>query len=109
MVMIFADELDEVVRAPLFGRAPSIPGNLSYAARLARRSGAPVIPAYVLRGEGARLKAVFGPPVHLPEGGDDPQGLVRDAMLLNQVIEPIVMAHLDQWYFLDDRLDEIAP
>ena len=110
MVMIFGDEeIEGVARAPLFGRIPYAQSNLAYAVRLARRAGAPLIPAYVLRGEGARLRAVFAPPVRLGPARPDADPLKADMRLLNAAIEPIVLAHLDQWFQLHERLDEIGP
>lgn len=108
-VMIFPDEeVDGVVRAPLFGRAAHKNGNLVYAARLAQMSGATVIPAYVLRGEGSRMVVHFAPEVALPPAGA-PGGLPRAVEALNTALEPLVLAHLDQWYHLHEAMSDPAP
>ena len=44
-------------------------------------------------------------PFTLPDPGG---GLLVDVRFLNDRIEPIIMAHLDQWYFLDDCIEEIG-
>jgi KDO2-lipid IV(A) lauroyltransferase len=39
-----------------------------------------------------------------PDAEDVLRGLLTDISRLNAVIEPIVRAHVEQWYFLDNRL-----
>jgi KDO2-lipid IV(A) lauroyltransferase len=102
-VVIFADEeVDGVVRGPLFGRAAHSRSNLVYAARLARRSGAAVLPGFILRVGATRLVLNFGPKVEL--GAEGP--LHQDVAAINAALEPIVLDHLDQWYHLHEKLAE---
>jgi KDO2-lipid IV(A) lauroyltransferase len=94
-VVLFADETrGGLVQAPFFDRPPHRRGNLALAVRLAREAGTLVQPGYVLRTEGARFRAVFLPPF---QPTDD---LAADVAGLNALIEPVVLAHLDQWYYL---------
>ncbi len=103
MVALFADHLRAGrVTAPLFGRPPPRDGNLAVAARLARGAGLPVLLGYVLRDGAGGFVAHWLPPLQLPPGGAD---LAADVRRLNALIEPLVLAHPEQWYFLDDRLD----
>jgi KDO2-lipid IV(A) lauroyltransferase len=107
LIIIFVDEeIDGVVRSPLFGRAPHRNGNLAAAARLARKSGASVAPAFVLREEASRFSAHFEPAVRLAA---EDSGLLADVLRINAAVEPIVRAHLDQWFNLHEALDEPAP
>jgi len=104
-VVIFVDEeVDGVVRGPLFGRAAHRQSNLAYAAKLARRSGAAVFPAYILRTRGARFVVHIGPEASLPPLGET--SLHDDIARVNAAVEPIVLAHLDQWFHLHERLED---
>ena len=103
-VVIFVDEeVDGVVRGPLFGRAADPRSNLVYAVRLAERSGAPVVPAYVLRTRGARLVVHFAAPAPLVRPG--PESLSANVRVLNAAVEPLIVAHADQWYHLHEALE----
>ena len=91
--------------APLFGRPPHDKGNLAVAAKLARRTGALIVTGHCLRLERCRFRLQISEPFALPDPGG---GLLKDVRFLNDRIEPIILSHLDQWYFLDDRIEEIA-
>jgi len=91
--------------APLFGREPHDKGNLAIAAKLARRTGAQIVTGHCVRLDGCRFRLQISEPFTLP---DPDGGLLEDVRFLNARIEPIILAHLDQWYFLDDRIEEIA-
>jgi len=91
--------------APLFGRRPHDKGNLAIAARLARSTGAHVVIAHCERRANCRFALHVTDPFTLPDQGN---GLLDDVRFLNDRIEPIILAHLDQWYFLDDRIEEIG-
>ncbi|TWF56750.1 lysophospholipid acyltransferase family protein [Neorhizobium alkalisoli] len=107
MVSMFCDEgVSGKIRGPLFGRAPHQEGNLAVAVRLARMTGAKICPWYNLRGKGFRFDAYFLPPIELPPEDKPGARLAEDILMLNGVIEPVISAHLDQWYFLDNSLPE---
>ena len=91
--------------APLFGRPPHDKGNLAIAARLARSTRAHVVIAHCERLANCRFSLHVSEPFALP---DPAGGLLEDVRFLNERIEPIILSHLDQWYFLDDRIEEIA-
>ncbi len=101
-VAVFGDECRRgEVQAPLFGRPAHPACNLAHAARLARGSGAPVLVAHVVRLDGGcRFQVTFSAPVALAASGR----LRDDVAQLNAAIEPLVLAHLDQWYYLHERL-----
>ena len=106
LVSIACDEArNGRLMAPLFGRPPHDKGNLAIAARLARATGAHIVIAHCERLEGCRFTLHVTEPFQLPAPAE---GLLEDVRFLNEKIEPIILAHLDQWYFLDDRIEEIA-
>lgn len=87
------------VRGPSLGRG-ALPrnGNMALAARLARLSGAAVVPGYVTRLPGARARflTTFLPPVAWPEREDR----LGDAAAIDAVVDPVVRALLPQWLHL---------
>ena len=106
LVSIACDEARAgLLMAPLFGRRPHDKGNLAIAARLARRTGAHIVIAHCERMANCRFRLHITEPFTLP---DDGGGLLEDVRVLNARIEPIILANLDQWYFLDDRIEEIT-
>ena len=106
IVAIFGDEArDGLLMAPLFGRAPHARGNLAIAARMARRVGAKIVVAHSERLEGCRFKLYISEPFSLPENND---GAVADVAFLDAKITPAIVANLDRWYYLDDRIEQVA-
>jgi KDO2-lipid IV(A) lauroyltransferase len=106
VVSMFCDEgVSGQIRGPLFGRAPHQEGNLAVAVRMARITNATICPWYNLRRDGFRFDCFFLPPLMLPakdRAGDGDLG--EDIARLNAVIEPVIRANLEQWYFLDNAL-----
>jgi KDO2-lipid IV(A) lauroyltransferase len=108
MVSFFCDEeIDGVARGPFLGRKPYLHGNLAYAVRLAARTGAAVVPAFVRRTGATRLTVTFLEPIDIP-----PQTTAKQAAAgvtkVNAALEAVVLANLDQWFNLHERLDEVA-
>lgn len=100
-VIIFCDEVFEGrIMGPLFGRPVHFEGNLARACRLAALTGAAIVPVHAVRTEGARFGVRFEAP--LDGFGAD---LAADVRRLDEALEAPVRRHLDQWYFLDGRLD----
>lgn len=110
---IFIIYVDEFVRgrvqSPALGRQTQYSGtNMAYVARLAASTGAAVIPAYCLRmGDSAWFDVRFLPPVELQNSADRKADLVANVDRLDAVVDPIIRAHLDQWFYvLDLEIDE---
>jgi KDO2-lipid IV(A) lauroyltransferase len=61
-----------------------------------------LIPAYSLRLDGANFRVTFLPPVELARGGEGKSDLLENVARINGVIEPIILAHLEQWLWLFD-------
>jgi KDO2-lipid IV(A) lauroyltransferase len=99
--IIFIDEFyRNRVHAPAFGRPLRPIGNIANVARLAMMTGAVIIPAYCRReGDAARFTITYLPPVELATGGDADIDLMTNIGRIDATIEPIVTAHLDQWFY----------
>lgn len=105
IVSAFCDEgVSGRIRGPLFGRKPHLEGNLAMTIRLARMTGATICPWYSVRLEGFRFTCSALPPIVLPPETRGNPRILDDIQLLNDAIEPVIRAHLDQWYFLDNAL-----
>jgi KDO2-lipid IV(A) lauroyltransferase len=100
LLAIFVDEARHGrLMAPLFGRPPHAEGNLAIAAKLARRSGAALVVCHTTRLPGAHFRVNFSDAIALPK---ESNGLLDDVAFLNSLIEPVVLEHLEQWFWLDD-------
>jgi len=105
-ISMFGDEaVGNRIMAPFFGRKPHLEGNLAIAVRLARHTGAVIVPGYALREGGCRFSIHGLTPVELPPEESPGARLVEDVMLLNGMIEPVIRAHLDQWFYLGSKLN----
>lgn len=103
---VFADESPHgVVRAPFFGRPPDLGGNLANIVRFARFTKTIITPGYALRTSRARFHVVILPPIVLEPEAKPGERLLEDVQRLNDLIEPIIRQHADQWYYLHDSLD----
>ncbi|OLP60480.1 hypothetical protein BJF93_15570 [Xaviernesmea oryzae] len=106
-VIIFCDEgLHGKIRGPFLGRPPHLNGNLALVARLARLTGARICPVWTVRDDidPTRFTLTIRPAISLGTGKADAAQLLVDVTALNAEIEPVIRAHLDQWYFLDSAL-----
>jgi lauroyl/myristoyl acyltransferase len=107
-VSIFCDEAKAGrTMAPLFGRAPHRDGNLAIAAWLARSTGSRMVFLYCRRTEKSRFSIDCSEYFDLPAstGEAREQQALADVAHLNARMEPVILANLDQWYFLDNTLD----
>jgi KDO2-lipid IV(A) lauroyltransferase len=105
-VTMYCDEVHQGrVMAPLFDRSPHVNGNLAIAVRIARLSGARLVTMHVRRLPGVRFEISLGSPITLEPETVPGERLLDDVAMLNGVIEPIIRANLDQWYFLDNALE----
>lgn len=104
-ISVFCDEgFAGKIRGPFFDRPPHLEGNLAVVVRLARLTQATICPCYALRSNGTSFEGFTLEPIVLPPEDKPGERLMDDVVLLNSVIEPVIRAHLDQWYFLDNAL-----
>lgn len=94
------------IRGPLFGRPAHLKGNLALATRLARRTGAKLCILNTVRQEAANFECHFSPMITLPGQHDArvDEDMLNDVRFVNALVEPIVKRHLNQWYYLHERL-----
>ncbi len=79
------------------------PANTHYGlAVLAKRSGAPVIPAFVVREEGCYSLRIL-PEVPLVQTGDEELDIMQNTRLYNRVLESVIMAYPEQWFWIHKR------
>lgn len=106
-VSIFCDEArDGISMAPLFGRPPHGSGNLATAAWLARKANCRLVVVNCRRLHKSRFLIDATDYFDLPPAastGD--KHTLADVAFLNAVIEPLILANLDQWYFLDNSAE----
>jgi lauroyl/myristoyl acyltransferase len=106
IVSIFGDEArDGRTMAPLFGRPPHDRGNLAIAARLARKLKSRLVVTHVERLPRCYFNMHISEPFALPDGPN--RTLLDDIAFLNTKIEPVILDHLDSWYFLDDLIEPL--
>ncbi|HVV63537.1 MAG TPA: hypothetical protein VHD14_17450 [Pseudolabrys sp.] len=108
-ILMYVDELArDRVWAPAFGRALRAEGNIAYIQRLARLAGAVIIPLYSVRVDGrARFKVTVLPHLNLIDTGGREADLLANVAMIDALIDPIIRAHIDQWYYaLDFEFDD---
>lgn len=109
-VSIFCDEArNGVSMAPLFGRRPHSGGNLATAAWLARKAKCRLVVVNCRRLHKSRFLIDATDYCELPPttlAGE--KRALADVAFLNAIIEPLILANLDQWYFLDNRVEPQA-
>ncbi|MCX6358128.1 MAG: hypothetical protein NT045_09720 [Candidatus Aureabacteria bacterium] len=69
---------------------------------IAMKSGAPLIPAHIVR-EGRRHKIIIEEPISLLTTGDRDTDLVHNTQLWTRCIERYVRSHPDQWVWMHRR------
>ncbi|MBV9843330.1 MAG: lysophospholipid acyltransferase family protein [Sphingomonadaceae bacterium] len=94
MMMYVDEEVDKRVTSPGFDGEPPADGNMTRIARLARLTGAAVVPAYVERTRGARFVVHFLPPLAATKA------VPLELAALNAATAAAIRRHLDQWFML---------
>lgn len=108
LVSMFPDEArDGVLHGPLFGRDPHDRGNLAIAARLARMTNAAFVLGHCRRTGACRFELTFSDIFEFPDSDGRPD-VLSDVTFLNSRIEPLVLAAVPRWYFLDDAIVPIT-
>lgn len=93
------DFFNHGVRLPFLGRSMSIPRG---PALFSFRTGAPIIPAFLVREPGDRFRFIFEQPI-LPRGGVDETAEVDRLMRVSlAVLEQYIRRYPTQWYLFRD-------
>lgn len=88
--------------ADFFGRkVPTTPG----LATMAIRSGAPVIPVFMIREGFDKHRLIIKEPLSLIQTGDFNQDVEANTQLFNQVLESIIRRYPDQWLWIHRRFE----
>jgi KDO2-lipid IV(A) lauroyltransferase len=96
-LIMFCDEAAAACR--LRRPAATLNSNYAFAARLARLRMT-LLPFHALRHPGCRFTLRFGSPIRLAPTDRSSGHLLEDVVQLNGIVEPLVRAHLDQWFWL---------
>lgn len=87
------------VNAPRLGRTGRLAGNLRIAARLGVTTGAAIVPAYMLRTEGAHFRLTFLAPFQMAATETRGAAFEADLERLNAIYDALVVDHVDQWFW----------
>jgi KDO2-lipid IV(A) lauroyltransferase len=69
---------------------------------MARRTGAPVIPVFLVR-EGAGYRMKVAPPVVWVTSGERERDIAANTRRYNQVLEAFIRQHPEQWFWVHRR------
>jgi KDO2-lipid IV(A) lauroyltransferase len=95
----------EGVWADFFGKkAPTTPG----LAVMALRSGAPVLPVFMVRDGDRGHRLLIQEPLELIRTGDLKKDVEANTVLFNQVLESMIRRYPDQWFWVHRRWERKA-
>ncbi len=103
MVGILIDQRakrSEGVWVDFFGkRAPSTPA----LAVLAMRTGAPVLPVFMIRNGHQKHRLVIKEPLQLVDTGNIKKDVETNTQLMNEILESMIRQYPDQWFWVHRR------
>ncbi len=88
------------VPADFFGRPASTNMGL---ALMARRTGAPVIPAFLVREKDGLYSVLFEPEVPFINTGDSRRDILENTQLYNRALESVIRKYPEQWFWVHRR------
>jgi len=91
--------LHKGVMVDFFGRRACTSYGLAY---IALKTGAPVLPFFVVRGEKG-FTAEIGPEIPFSKTGDDRKDLEENTRQYNEALETIIRRYPDQWFWIHNR------
>jgi Lauroyl/myristoyl acyltransferase len=100
VITLGVDQNSGDVFVPFFG-VPA--GTVNGPARLALRTGVPLLPAFCVREPDDRYRVVFFPPILPEKAGDREAEVTRLTAQINDILEGMVRRYPDQWLWLHDR------
>jgi lauroyl/myristoyl acyltransferase len=93
-VMTDLDPTQTGVQVDFFGQPARLPEG---AAQIALRTGAPIVPVFVLREPGDTLRVQVETPLHLASTGNRDHDLLEGVQQIAHVLERYVRAYPEQW------------
>jgi KDO2-lipid IV(A) lauroyltransferase len=88
------------VFVPFFGR---MAWTQSGVARVAKKTGAPLVPCFIVRQRNARYHIHIEPEVEVPSTGSEEKDIRLAVERYTQIIERIIRLHPDQWVWMHER------
>ncbi len=85
-------------RFPLFGRKPDHRSAIGKLVRVAAATGARLLPVSCTRKPGARFVITVLPPIEIARGQISVAQTESYILHLNEIFEPLVRDHIDDWY-----------
>lgn len=73
---------------------------------MALRTGAPVVPMFMVRDGGDRFRFVYEKPIHLEKSGDLEKDIRDGTIIFNKVIDDYVRRYPEQWFWVHRRWKE---
>jgi len=70
---------------------------------LALRSGAPVLPMFMVRQKSGKYKLILKPLVEVSQTGDYEKDLLENTQRFTKVVEDVVREYPDQWFWIHHR------
>ncbi len=96
----------EGVFVNFFGRPASAP---AAPVVFAQRTGAPLVPMYIIREGRKRHRLIIEPEIPLVNTGDKEQDLITNTQRLTKVIEKYVRKYPSQWWWMHNRWKSQPP
>jgi Kdo2-lipid IVA lauroyltransferase/acyltransferase len=88
------------VFVPFFGKSA---WTQSGVARIAQKTGAPIVPAFLVRGVDGRFECHVERPLAVPRTKDHEADVLKTVRLYTEAIESYVKAYPDQWMWMHER------
>jgi len=85
---------------PFFGKPA---WTQSGVARIAQKTGAPIVPAFLVRGVDGRFECHMERPLVVPRTKDPEADVLRTVRLYTEAVESYVKAYPDQWMWMHER------
>ena len=105
LAVIIADEhgAKRGIRVQFFGRTVMARRG---PATLALRSGAALVPVYLIRGQNSTLTLIVEPEIELQRSGDVSADIRENTLRITQWLERVIRAYPDQWNWMGVRWQE---
>jgi Kdo2-lipid IVA lauroyltransferase/acyltransferase len=100
LVLCDQDTGQDGVFAPFFGK---LAWTQSGVARIAQKSGAALVPAFMVRGADGRFELHAEKEIKFPKSGDKEKDVLEATRRITEVIERYVRAYPDQWVWMHER------
>ena len=90
----------DAIKADFFG----IPAETNYGlALIALKTGAPVVPAFMVRDESGRYRCVYEKAIELDKGDDLQEDIKEATSRFNEILERAVRRYPEQWFWVHNR------